>query len=99
MSARGRRRPRARSRLPTCRELVCAPELGILAAIEATLDVALVALVAAQPELQPTTDAYDAAVTPAAVAADHVIVCVQALVAAIATYRVALQTPPRDPPF
>jgi hypothetical protein len=85
--------------LPTCHELVCAPELAILAALEVALNVAIVALVAAQPELRPTADAYDAAATPAAVAADRVIVCVQALAAAIAAYRVALQTRPRDLPF
>jgi hypothetical protein len=86
-------------RLPTCHDLVCAPELAILAAVEAALDVAIIAIVAAQPELQPTADAYDAASTPPAVAADHVIVCAQALAAAITAYRATLRTPPQDLPF
>jgi hypothetical protein len=93
---RARRRRREAARLPTCRELVCTPELGILASIEMALDVALVALVAAQPELQPTADPYDAVSTTAAAAADHVIVCAQALAAAIAAYRAALREPPND---
>jgi hypothetical protein len=81
-----RRRRRGSARLPTCRELVGAPELGILTSLETALDVAIVALVAAQPELQPTEDGYDVVSTPAAAAADHVIVCAQTLAAAIAAY-------------
>jgi len=94
-----RRRSRVPGRLPTCRELVCAPELGILTAIETALDVAIVALVAAQPELQSTADPYDAVSTKAAAAADHVILCAQTLAAAIAAYRAALRDPPPDLPF
>jgi hypothetical protein len=97
---RVRRRRRGAARLPTCHELVCAPELAILTSIEMALDVALVALVAAQPELHPTADGYDAASTPAAVAADHIIVCAQTLAVAIADYRAALRDPSHnDLPF
>jgi hypothetical protein len=96
---RARRWRRDAARLPTYRELVCTPELGILASIAMALDVALVALVAAQPELQPTDDPYDAVSTTAAASADNVIVCAQALAAAIAAYRAALREPPNDLPF
>jgi hypothetical protein len=75
---------------------VNAPELAILTSLETALDVALVALVAAQPELQPTADAYDTASTLTAIAADNIIVCAQGL-AAIAAYRAArLSQSPQD---
>ena len=76
-----------------------APELGILTALETTLDVAIVALVAAQPDLQPTAGPYDAVSSSEAAAADHVIVCAQTLAAAIAAYRAALSEPAQDLPF
>lgn len=69
---------------------MCAPELAILAVIEQALDVANVALVAAQPELLPSADQRDAVTTSAAQAADHVIACAQELAAAIADYRAAV---------
>jgi hypothetical protein len=78
---------------------VCTPELAILTSLEISLDVAVVALVAAQPELQPTADAADAVATPAAVAADNIIVCAQALAAAIAAYHATLRLRPDDLPF
>ena len=99
MTARVGRPPRESGRLPTCRELVCAPELAILAAIEAALDVAIVALVAAQPELQPTADQRVAISTMGAETADDVIGCAQALATAIAAYRDALRDEPPDLPF
>lgn len=71
-----------------------APELAILGAIEAAIDLAIVALVAAQPELQPTEDGHDAVRTPVANSADLVIARAQALAAAIALYRIT-----RDLPF
>jgi hypothetical protein len=93
---RVRRRRRVPVRLPTCRELLCAPELGILTSLETSLDIACIAIVAAQPELQPNPDGYDAVSTPAAVAADHVIVCARTLAVAIAAYRATLNDPPQD---
>jgi len=96
---RVRRRRRVPARLPTCRELLCAPELGILTSIETSLDIAIVAVVAAQPELQSTADGYDDVSTPAAVAADHVIVCARTLAIAIAAYRATLHDLPQDLPF
>jgi hypothetical protein len=96
---RVRRKRCVPARLPTCRELLCAPELGILTSLESSLDIAILAVVAAQPELQPTADGYDAASTPAAVAADHLIVCAQTLAVAIAAYRAILHDPPQDLPF
>jgi hypothetical protein len=93
MSAARRRRRTPRS-LPAFRELALAPELAILTSIETALDVAIVALVAAQPELQPRHDSYDAVSTRAAAAADHVIVCAQTLAVAIAAYRAALHDHP-----
>ena len=80
------RRPRPRGRLPTPDELVHAPELAILGALAATIDLAIVALVAVHPELQGA-DGRDAVTAASAVQADHVIVRAQALVAAIARYR------------
>jgi len=96
---RARRRRRATARLPTRHELLCAPELAILSALESSLDIASVALVAAQPELHPTPDGHEAASTPAALAADHVLACARTLAAAIADYRDTLRDPPQDLPF
>ncbi len=76
-----------RQHLPTPDEIAHAPELAILAAIEHALDLAIVTLVAAQPELRPTPDGYDAVVSDAAVRADAVIVEAQTLLRAIAAYR------------
>jgi hypothetical protein len=81
------RRCPTRPRLPTPDEIQRAPELAILAAIEHALDIAIVTLVAAQPELRPTLDGYDAVISDAAVCADTVIVEAQTLVRAIAAYR------------
>ncbi len=89
------RRP-SRPRLPTPDEIARSPELAILAAIENALDIAIVALVAAQPELQPTADQHDATSTAVASAADLVVTCTQSLAAAIADYRAALPAPPYD---
>jgi hypothetical protein len=77
----------ARPRLPTPDEIARAPELAILAAIEHALDVAIVTLVAAQPELRPSHDGYDAVISDAAYCADTVIIEAQTLVRAIAAYR------------
>jgi hypothetical protein len=77
--------------LPTVGELVVAPELAILAALDDVIDLAIIALVAAQPELQPAADQRDDAESSVAVAADHLIAAAQALAAAVATYRVALR--------
>lgn len=73
-----------------------APELAILGSIETSIDLAVVALVAAQPELWETSDGHDPVTTVAARSADHVITAAQALAAAIADYRVSLRRPDRD---
>jgi hypothetical protein len=85
-------RPRlcAPGRTPTCGELVCAPELAILVSLEAAINVAIVALVAAQPELWPNTHQRVVITTTAAEGAEDVIHCAQALAAAIADYCAAL---------
>lgn len=87
---------RSRRRLPTRDELISAPELAILASIEATIDLAIVALVAAQPELSQSDDGHDAVTTAAARSADTVIMTAQALAAAIADYRLSLRRHDRD---
>jgi hypothetical protein len=89
-----RRRP-----LPTWRELVSRPELAILGALESAIDVAIISLVAAQPELHPSLDGRDPDSSPAAAAADAVIGHAQVLVAAIVDYRAALHREPDDLPF
>jgi hypothetical protein len=73
---------------------VTAPELAILGALEATLDLAIIALVAALPELRATEDGHNAVFTTAATNADLVIAKAQALAAAITAYRIT-----RDLPF
>lgn len=70
-----------------CSELVRAPELAVLGALEAAIALTIVALVAAQPTLWATDDTHDAGMTGAAASADHVIAMAQALAAAIADYR------------
>ena len=90
---------RPRHRLPIVDEIAAAPELAVLGTIEAAIDIALVALGAAHPELQPTTDHRDAVTTPAAAAADRVIVTAQALAAAIVDYRLTVLAPCDDLPF
>lgn len=77
---------RSRRRLPTPDELLRAPELAILSALETLIDLALVAIVAAQPELQETADGHDAVRTAAANSADLVIAKAQTLAVAIADY-------------
>lgn len=83
-------------RLPTRDELLIAPELAILGSIETTIDLAIVALVAAQPELWQTDDGHDAVTTAPARRADSVITAAQALAAAIADYRLSLRQHDRD---
>jgi molybdopterin-guanine dinucleotide biosynthesis protein len=85
--------------LPTCEELLRAPELAILTSLERTLDIAVVTLVAAQPDLQPTATGRDTLSTSAAEAADRVIASAQALASAIAAYRTALPDEKDDLPF
>ena len=50
-----------------------APELAILGALEATIDLTIVALVAAHPALRATDDGHDARLTAAAARADRVL--------------------------
>jgi hypothetical protein len=84
------RRRSPRPRLPTPEEIAHAPELAILATIEHALDVAIVTLVAMQPELRPSHDGYDAVISDAADRADTVIVDAQTLLRAIVAYREAV---------
>jgi hypothetical protein len=77
--------------LPTVGDLVVAPELAILAALDTAVDLTIIALVAAQPELQSAADQRDGVESSVAVAADHLITAAQALAATVATYRVALR--------
>jgi len=86
-------RRRVRRRLPTPAELGTAPELAILGALETVIDLAIVALVAAQPELHPSEDGLDSVSTAAAIHADHVITKAQALAAEIAAYRITCDLP------
>lgn len=76
--------------LPTPDELAAAPSLAIVAALDPMLDVLVVALTAAHEELQPTADGRDIVTSSVAVAADEVILAVQALSQATRTYRLAL---------
>jgi hypothetical protein len=73
--------------LPTPDELMSAPELAILGALEVTIDLAIVAIIAAQPELQAAGAGHDVVSTAAADHADRVIAKAQALAAAILGYR------------
>jgi hypothetical protein len=72
--------------LPTPDELAAAPELAILASLENTIDVAIVALVAANGDLQRRDDGRDVLTTLAGTAADQVIARAQHLAAAIVAY-------------
>ena len=93
---RGPRTPRRG--LPTPSELGRAPELAILGALEATIDLTIVALVAAHPALRATDDGHDARLTAAAARADRVLAHAQALAAAIAAYRTARRRARDDRP-
>jgi len=77
---------RSRGRLPTPDELLRAPELALLSALETLINLAILAIVAAQPELQATPDGHDAVRTDAANSADLVIAKAQTLAVAIADY-------------
>ncbi len=89
-----------RDLLPTTDEIATAPELAILASLQATIDVALVALVAAHQELQLTEDGRDAVCSLVGAAADNVIGKAQALAAAIIAYRMIVcgEIGPLPPP-
>jgi hypothetical protein len=76
--------------LPTPRELAGTPSLAIVAALDPMLDVLVVALTAAHEELQATADGRDVVTSSVALAADEVIVAIQALSQATCTYRLAL---------
>jgi hypothetical protein len=80
--------------LPTPAEVAAAPALAIVSGLLPTLDVVIVALVAAHHELQPTSDGRDAVTSAAACAADDVISAAQALAQAICCYQRALLSPP-----
>lgn len=82
-----RPRPRPCRHLPTPDELLLAPDVAILDALGAAIDVAIVAVGAQQPELWPSADGRDAVCTREGEAADEVIRSAQALAAVIAVYR------------
>jgi hypothetical protein len=89
---------RPHDRLPTPHEIATSPQLAILASLEATIDVALVALVAAHHELRRRDDARDAVCTPVGAAADNLIAQAQALAVAILDYRSLLHGDVAPPP-
>jgi len=93
-------RRQSRHWLPTTDEVATAPELAILASLEATIDVALVALVTAHDELQRSQDGRDAVVSLVGAAADNVIGKAQDLAAAIIAYRMIVcgEIGPLPPP-
>ncbi|MBI3261847.1 MAG: hypothetical protein HYZ58_01685 [Acidobacteria bacterium] len=64
-----------------------APELAILGVLEAVIDLAIISLVAAQPELHERGGGHVPLMTAPAESADHVIAQAQALAAAILGYR------------
>ena len=80
-------RPQTCRHLPTTDELLVAPDVAILDALGAAIDVAIVAVVAQQPELWPSADRRDAVCTREGETADEVIRSAQALAVAIAIYR------------
>lgn len=77
--------------LPTLDEVVLAPEVATLAALRAAIDIAIVALTAAHPELWPTPVAGNAGDSDDAVMADDVIRAAQALAIAIDAYSALLR--------
>ena len=87
-------RPPAPGAPPSLDDLLFAPELALLHTLRATLDVALVALTAAQPELWPALPRSDGQFHPEADAADDVIRCAQALARALDLYRALVSPPP-----
>lgn len=80
---------RTPSRLPLPDELLSAPELAILTSLAFAADVAIVALVAAIPELHHTSDGHEPRSSATATNADRVIAKAQELLVAILAYRTA----------
>ncbi len=70
--------------------LLGAPELGVMLVLEAAIDVAIVALAAAHPELR---DDAQYVTVPAAESALDVIDCARALGVLLKRYRLALALP------
>ncbi len=75
---------------PNCDNLLGAPELGVLHVLEAALDIAILALAAAHPELR---DDVQYVTVPVAEAALDVIDCARALGILVERYRLALVLP------
>lgn len=84
---------------PTARQLGVAPELAVLAVLEAAIHSAIPALCAAQPELcAAAPDAGGS--SPAACAAERAILLALELCEALRSYRLALdEDPGRDHPL
>jgi len=91
--------PRALVPAPGVRQLGVAPELGVLAILEAAIQTAIPALLAAQPELC-AADADAGGSSPCSRCADQAIHLGLELRAAINRYRLALaDDPQRDHPL
>jgi len=83
---------------PTPDELAATPELGLLAALEASLDLSLLALVAAHPELcDPERPPWRIDPGPACRAAKDFVPLARKLGDAIADYRRAVATEHQRP--
>jgi len=74
-------------------QLLAAPELGVLEVLETAIDVAILALLAAHPELR---DDADVITLPAAEAALDVVDTAHALGALVNRYRLALTLSDND---
>jgi len=73
--------------LPQCNELRAAPELAILAILESSIDVAILALGAAYPEVEGLADVHESDELRAALT---IMDMARALGAAVNRYRLAL---------
>ena len=73
---------RARRRRPTPADLAAAPDLAILAALQTTLDLAIAALLAAQPDLRSLAGRRGHFASTQALRAAHVITHARGLTAA-----------------
>lgn len=77
---------RSRSATPSVNELFASPELGVLAVLQAAIDIALVSLIAAHPDDEP--DAEDVPIERRA--AYGLVHAAHGVTAALERYRLAL---------
>jgi hypothetical protein len=87
-------RRRSPGHLPTPNELLRVPQIAPLGVLRYAIDVLIVALTAAEPELWPTSDGRDPPCTPESEAADDVIRAAQALARAVDAYCATITQPP-----